>query len=377
MKKTATLSPAQQAAQLCYRLYTSPLDKSLITEEGLAALCTLLGSPMSADEIIQLGTKFRQNADYHTQQQQIVSTWGKRAGANGVFGEQDAKAFILEIFGGLDHAFIYDHGITASSTLVRHGLASDSERQFQGKMPCWTLHFTVRGKALFLNEHMEVEVNRGDMMLLHPEAQYHYGLHPASDHWEHLWVLFQPRPHWSEWMEWIELDDGIFHLSRLGEDSVVLLENLFRKLIALKHDSSPFKSDLQHNRLEEILIHSKKYSAMHDRQKIDKRVQIACEYMHAHLAQKLSIDNIAAACNLSPSRIAHLFKTHMGISPKAWCNNMRLQEARKLLLASNDSINLVAGKVGYEDTNQFSKYFKKSMGCSPREFRRSFKGAAT
>jgi AraC family transcriptional regulator of arabinose operon len=373
MKKTATLTPTQQAAQLCYRLYTSPLDRALITDEGLAALHTILGSPVSADSIIQLGTKIRQNDDFLATKAQMVNKWGNRTDANGILGEQEAKAFILEIFGGLDHSVIYDHGITASSTLIRHGLASDSDMQFPGKMPCWTLHLTVRGKALFLNEQMEVEVTRGDMMLLHPEAHYHYGLHPASENWEHLWALFQPRPHWSEWMEWTKLDDGVLHLSLPDEERFALIENLFRQLIALKDNASPYMSDLQHNRLEEILIHSKKTSAAQNRQQIDKRIQNACDYMHTHLAQKFSVDDIAAACNLSASRLAHLFKEHMGISPKSWSNNMRLQQARKLLLANDESINLIAGQIGYEDTNQFSKYFKKNMGCSPREFRQSLR----
>jgi AraC-like DNA-binding protein len=51
---------------------------------------------------------------------------------------------------------------------------------------------------------------------------------------------------------------------------------------------------------------------------------------------------------------------------------MRLHQARKLLLGNNESINLIARQVGYEDPNQFSKYFKKNMGCSPREFRQAF-----
>jgi AraC-like DNA-binding protein len=95
--------------------------------------------------------------------------------------------------------------------------------------------------------------------------------------------------------------------------------------------------------------------------------------MQAHLTDGFSVDDIAAACNLSTSRFAHLFKEHMGVSPKSWGNNMRLQQARKLLLGNSDSINLIARQVGYEDPSQFTKYFKRNMGCSPREFRQSFK----
>ena len=64
----------------------------------------------------------------------------------------------------------------------------------------------------------------------------------------------------------------------------------------------------------------------------------------------------------------------MGIGPKAWANNARLQLARKRLLNSSDSIGAIAQSLGYEDPGQFTKYFKQNLGCSPREFRRSFVG---
>jgi YesN/AraC family two-component response regulator len=43
-----------------------------------------------------------------------------------------------------------------------------------------------------------------------------------------------------------------------------------------------------------------------------------------------------------------------------------------MLLNSNDSISHIARQVGYDDPAQFTKYFKKNLGCSPREFRQSF-----
>jgi len=54
--------------------------------------------------------------------------------------------------------------------------------------------------------------------------------------------------------------------------------------------------------------------------------------------------------------------------------NLRLQQARKILLGSTNSISAIAKQVGYDDPTQFTKYFKKNLGCSPREFRQSFKG---
>lgn len=373
MPETADLSPIQQAAQMCLGLVLSPTEKSLISDEGLAGLNNFLGSEVTAEEIVQIGIKMRESEDFSTFQKTIENKWAASMDANHVLTEENSLAFIRDLFSGLDHAVLYEHSITAGSSRNERDKLSDSEMQFPGNMPCWTLHLTLQGKALFLNEEMEVGVSKGEMMLFHPDACYHYGLHPGADSWEHLWVLFQPRPQWSEWLEWETLNEGISHLTLPDAQSLNSMDGLFRQLIALKEEDSEYQGDLQHNRLEEILIRAKGYSTERDRPLGDKRIQSACDYMQVHLAEGFSVDDVAAACNLSTSRLAHLFKEHMGVSPKSWSNNLRLQQARKLLLSNSDSINHVARQVGYEDPSQFTKYFKRNMGCSPREFRQSFR----
>ena len=358
---------------MCLGLALSSPEKSLISKEGLAALNNFLGSDVNAEEIVQIGIKMRENEDFSTFQQTLKSKWMAGMDANQTLSEENSLAFIRDLFSGLDHAVLYEHSITAGSSRNERDKLSGSEMRFPGNMPCWTLHLTLQGKALFLNEKMEVEVSKGEMMLFHPDACYHYGLHSSANTWEHLWVLFQPRPQWSEWLEWKAINEGISHLALPDTQSLVQMERLFRQLIALKEDGSQYQDDLQHNRLEEILIRARGYSTESERPLGDKRIQSACDYMHSHLAEGFSVDDVAAACNLSTSRLAHLFKEQMGVSPKSWGNNLRLQQARKLLLGNSDSINHVARQVGYEDPSVFTRYFKRNMGCSPREFRQSFR----
>jgi AraC family transcriptional regulator of arabinose operon len=310
----------------------------------------------------------------------MIARWGERLGSDGFLSEDEASGFLQEFLGGLDHGIIYEHEVMANVTRVErgvaiYGIAKQCENQFGGTMPCWTLHLTVGGKALFLNDRMEVEAERGDLMLFHPGARYHYGLHPAAQCWEHLWVLFQPRPHWQEWLKWEPLDDHIWHLRSVDPDATARIEGLFRQLIALNDDPSPSKGELKYNRLEELLIRAKDCCESRDEKVSDARVRNACDYMQAHMAERFSIDDVARACNLSSSRLMHLFKQQMGVSPKSWSNSMRLQQARKLLLNSSRSVAFIADEVGYEDPNQFTRYFTKNVGCSPREFRQSYRAS--
>jgi len=373
MDKTTALSQAQKAAILCYHWYSGSFKQQQISEDDLAALQPFLGSALNTTELLQFGERIRHSVGFESSHVPLMERWHHPMASTQPPTESESLAFIKEMFSSFDHSLIYDHSVVANTTHTVRGDISDRDKTFSGNMPCWTLHLTTRGKALFLNDKMEREVGPGDMMLLQPQAQYHYGLHPAVDEWQHLWALFQPRPHWGEWLNWRELDKGIMHLTVHDPEQRQSLEQLFKSLIALKDHPGASRADLQYNRLEELLIRTKENQPSNEYAQADQRINNACEYIMQHLDHSFSVEDVAAACNLSASRIAHLFKQQMGMSLKAWSNNIRLQKVRKLLLSSSDSISVIARQVGYEDPAQLAKNFKKNMGCSPREFRQSFK----
>jgi AraC family transcriptional regulator of arabinose operon len=369
MAKTADSSAIKQAARTFYQWFHGAESD----DDSLTSIQSFLGSPISIEELRHLGDRLRNNEAFIADQAPIIEKWRGRMESSVPLREDEAQALIQEMFESFDHALLYESGIKASSTLIERGQVSDSDMRFPGSMPCWTLHLTLGGTGLFLNDHMEQYVQTGDMMLLRPDASYHCGLHPMADHWEHLWALFQPRPHWRDLLEWRALDDSVFFLTLPDDYSLKQLEESFRGLIALGNDSSPYQNDLQHNNLEELLIKARNYSAQETSNPLDRRVQQACDYMQSNLTDKFSLDEVASACNLSTSRLSHLFQQQIGLGPKAWINNIRLQQARKRLLNSEDSINTIGAQVGYDDPSHFSRYFKKNMGCSPRQFRQSFR----
>lgn len=373
MEKTTALSQTQQTALLCYQWYSGSLAQEPLGDDQIASLQAFIGSSLSTEEILKFGDRIRQSQNFSDAESQLLERWRPCMAASQAPSETDALAFIQELFSSFDHALIYDHSVVANATKTVKGDISDREKNFSGNMPCWTLHLTTHGNALFLNDQMELEVKPGDMMLLQPEAQYHYGLHPAAEEWQHLWALFQPRPHWNEWLNWQELDKGIMHLSIDDPEQQQSIEQVFRSLIGLKEHSGAARVDLQYNRLEELLIRAHENQPSGKLSPADQRIANACDYIMKNIDKNFSVEDVASACNLSASRIAHLFKQQMGMSLKAWSNNMRLQQVRKLLLSTNDNISIIARQVGYEDPAQLAKNFKKNMGCSPREFRQQFK----
>ena len=78
----------------------------------------------------------------------------------------------------------------------------------------------------------------------------------------------------------------------------------------------------------------------------------------------ISNPEIAADLHLSPTRLSHLFKAEMGISPQRYCHQVRMYKAIQLLQEGNDIKN-TAESCGYADRYHFSKEFKRYHNTTP------------
>lgn len=92
-------------------------------------------------------------------------------------------------------------------------------------------------------------------------------------------------------------------------------------------------------------------------------------YLRLHHTEDISLSKIAKALFASPSTISHMFKQKSGKSIREYIAELRLADARHLLLASNMSVQSIALAVGYRDSAHFCKLFQKTHGMSPRAFR--------
>ena len=94
----------------------------------------------------------------------------------------------------------------------------------------------------------------------------------------------------------------------------------------------------------------------------------AIEFVHANLAEDISLDSLAAAAGLSPFHFARLFKRSTGLSPHQYVLRCRVERARGLLMRSESSIAEVAVEVGFCDQSHLAAHFKRVYGVSPKAF---------
>lgn len=88
----------------------------------------------------------------------------------------------------------------------------------------------------------------------------------------------------------------------------------------------------------------------------------------------ITLDDLAKHFNRSKSHISHLFKSENGLTIRAYCNNLKLEDARVLLMNTDMSISRIAYDTGFGDTSYFIKLFREKFGTAPLKYRSSSVG---
>ncbi len=97
----------------------------------------------------------------------------------------------------------------------------------------------------------------------------------------------------------------------------------------------------------------------------------AIQFMQDNLTKPITLDNIAQSAHLSISFFSRKFRQETGYAPIEYFNHLRVQKACQLLHFSDLRINEVASQIGIDDPFYFSRLFRKQMGASPAQYRKT------
>ncbi|MDB6049010.1 MAG: rhaS 3 [Pseudomonas sp.] len=95
------------------------------------------------------------------------------------------------------------------------------------------------------------------------------------------------------------------------------------------------------------------------------RVTQAIKWLNSHYEQPMRIEDLAREVNLSVSTLHHRFKSVTAMSPLQYQKQLRLQEARRLMLADGLDASAAGYRVGYESPSQFSREYSRQFGAPP------------
>ncbi|MCR4587995.1 MAG: response regulator [Lachnospiraceae bacterium] len=101
------------------------------------------------------------------------------------------------------------------------------------------------------------------------------------------------------------------------------------------------------------------------------RADAVRNYIELHYAEDLSVRVMAEHFGYSEVYFCKLFKQHFGESFVSYLTRYRIREAQRLLADESVNIKDVGRTVGYEDSNYFTKVFRRIVNMSPTEYRAS------
>lgn len=89
-------------------------------------------------------------------------------------------------------------------------------------------------------------------------------------------------------------------------------------------------------------------------------------WLKQHYAQAVDVEELAVRAHMSPSTFRQHFRAITGMSPLQYRKQLRLQEARQLMLNQDLDAGTASGRVGYESASQFSREYSRLFGAPPQ-----------
>lgn len=221
-----------------------------------------------------------------------------------------------------------------------------------GRRNQYILHYVLEGKGYYNG----TLVTKGQGFLIRPMESTHY--YPdTTEPWRYLWVCFSG-------------DDA----QKICNDHITTDEN---GIFTCKSEAVDILHTLQNNTplIGQMLALSLFYRMIswHETPKTtakNRYVDGAVEYMNQNFHRPLSVAEVAKSQNVDDRYLYNLFVKHLGISPKQYLNDLRLNTAKQLLDTGNCSITEVAVSVGFSDVLAFSRFFTKHAKMSPTAYQK-------
>jgi AraC-like DNA-binding protein len=230
----------------------------------------------------------------------------------------------------------------------------------------WELLYVDQGLVRLVVEGVERAISQGEYLLIGPHQRH--AVAPSA-----TVALFYITVHFDTNLE--QLPELVNTVVRADEtDRRLLLELLKEK------SSEKFAGrELARCYLAEFLIPVRKrrggaptaglptyFQANAESQIVEKTLA----YLRVRLARPLTLEEISRAAGVSLSHLEHVFKKRTGMPVMTCLQDLRMQNAKKLLLESALNVSQIAERCGYSSVHVFSRRFKKSVSVPPTRYAR-------
>lgn len=213
------------------------------------------------------------------------------------------------------------------------------------------------------------ELQAGDCVFI--DCRKSYAQHTSKKNLWHLcWVHFYGPNMSNIYDKYLERGGRpVFH-----PDNIDSFQTLIDDLYAVANSNEYVRDMMINERLSSLLTYIMKenWHPEASRRSSPKKqdVRIIKEYLDANYRKKIILDELAEKFFINKFYLTRIFKEQYGCSIVNYLQQKRITHAKQLLRFSDKSIEEICVECGIDDSNYFSRMFKKVEGVTPREFRK-------
>ncbi len=232
----------------------------------------------------------------------------------------------------------------------------------------------------FVGDHI-AEFGPGDLALLGPNLPHFWHSEPSGDDGERsrsLVVQFLPKFLGSEFFGLPELDaiKSLFRHAAHGLRFTGRTQQRASEILLRMATRSPQGQllglldalDVLSRSPDVEVLASEGFAPALDT-RTEERINRCQAYIFDRLHEPFRLDEVAAHMNMSPSAFSRYFKRAMGKTFSHFVNELRVGQACRTLLETDQPVASVAYACGFNNLSNFNRRFKELRGVSPRRFR--------
>jgi len=274
------------------------------------------------------------------------------------------------IFSFEKELFHLDHSIRTNPFNMQQNHSHDS----------YEIYYMRAGERYYFIKDRSYHVKKGDLVLI-PPSVLHKTMQADSPSHERILINFKER-----FIDRI-IQETAPDLLQVFEEGPVLhpdtrelmaVESIMDKMLREQKLGEPDAESYAKLLLGELLLLISRHARQSDRKSktaehpttLHRKVSDMVKHINEHFHEPLSLKSLAEHFHISPFYLCRIYKEVTGFTVIEYVNQLRVQEAQKLLKTTRSSVTEITERVGFESSTHFGRIFKSLCGMSPLQYRK-------
>ncbi len=245
---------------------------------------------------------------------------------------------------------------------------------------CYELYYLYSGERYYFIQDKTYHVTGGSFVLISPNEIHRTG---NLGHFGYDRMLI----HFSKELleDYLAVDTSInpykimeeeIHLISLNTQEQSFVETLLHTMETEYHNNRQHETSYIKLNLLQLLLFlnqckpNRQDAALTEINNTQKLMFEILGYINNHYSEELTLETVSSRYYLSTCYFSRTFKEATGFHFVEYLNNVRIKEAKKLLLNSHLTVNEIASATGFHSSTHFGRVFKQIVGCSPSSYKK-------